>query len=404
MSETINRETSWKGQRLQKIRLAKLLLESIDANPKTQVFGAIEYGQDVFFKDRSEKDPKLKFEEDKNYSNSSFTFNSHEVINTLVSLLDIWINGGYSKNIKFAFYTTADISKEATTSRITKGGITLPDKPILELFTKRDFNYPNFISASIALLKAEYEDQYAKKSIKGNLSTVNELNESQYKEFFELIDWAFNEIDEVTLKQHVISQIQASRLFNDRMKGKEEMIFATIIELIEEKQGNTDKADKFIHYSEIYLIFNEAESGIKEIKPEDPVWELWNGLTPSDTRNIKDKIQNVCNTFSNDKIEIIARKVSRSLIEREAAANNSFLSIRYRVFEECKDELVKVISSGATLTEGDIELLIDRLTKQCVERINSLSNSWSYSYKDEKVIQGIILELFDSCFLAFDKI
>ena len=145
MSDTINRETSWKGQRLQKMRLTKLLLDSIEANPKTQVFGAIEFGQDVYSKDRSEKSPTLKFEEDKNYSSSNFSFNSHEVINTLVSFLDIWINSGYSQNLKFAFYTTAGIAKESTTERITKNGITLPDKAILELFSEGKFESPNFI-------------------------------------------------------------------------------------------------------------------------------------------------------------------------------------------------------------------------------------------------------------------
>jgi hypothetical protein len=402
MSETIIRETSWKGQRLQKMRLANLLLDSIEKNPKTQIYGAIEYGQDVFTNNRGDKDPKINFEEDKNYADSKFSFQSHEVINTLVSFIDIWIEFEYSPNLRFGFYTTAGISKESKTDVVKTNSIELPDKPILELLSKADYSYTNLCSACVAFLKAEYQRQYSAKVKKGNLSTVNSLTNEQFSEFLKLIDWSFEQSDEVELKELVISKIKGSRLFNDRMIGKEEMIFSTICETIESKQGNSDLSDKFIHYSEVELVFKAAESGIQEKKPEDPVWEMWNTLTPSDKRNIKDKIDCVCKNFPTNKIELIARKVSRSLMEKEAASNNSFLSIRYRVYEECQDEIVKLITAGTSINESQIDEAIDKLTKKSIARINSLSSSYSYTHKDEKIIQGMILELFDSCFLAFD--
>ena len=88
---TIKREAGdkTKGFTLQKQRAIALFFDAIKSNVNAHINVAIEYKGDVYL----QKDQVGYVEEQKNYdANSKFSFNSRQILNTLVYFLDIWFS------------------------------------------------------------------------------------------------------------------------------------------------------------------------------------------------------------------------------------------------------------------------------------------------------------------------
>lgn len=410
MVDIINREAGdkLKGTRLQKLRAISLMLDSIEKSESAQIYAAIEYKGDISFNEFNNLDGKEYYEENKNYEiGSSFTFNSIEILNTMVIFLDIWLKWEYSSSINFGFYSTNKISKEKKTERLLKLNITLPDKPILELLLAYNFDYPNLLKTVIKMIIKEYESQYESRESKGHLDLIKGFNDSDWKKFLQKIDWHFGQIDEIQLKTELLCKIKSCRYFNQHLEGRENSILSQIIELFDERLNIKDPVAKYIHASDIRYIFKISETshiGLK--KNDDPVWELWHSLPePKDKRNLRDKIIDKCKSYNYKKIENLSRKVGANIIEEKRnESNKDFFSIKYRVFVECESELIILLEAqkDKEITEKDINFWIDHLVNKAQERINDLSLDYNYSFKSKTFIEGVVLELFDSCFLAFD--
>jgi hypothetical protein len=405
-AEIIDREAgdSGKGFRLQLIRAIKLMLKTIQQDVNTVFFTAVENLEDVSHQTILDGEVSNYFEEDKNYDLSgNFTIFSPPVTNTLVSFFDIYV-GPFrtSNNVYLGFYTTRDVGKERKSKLDSGKDITLPEKPILEILQSLDDASDEAISLVKDILVEEYASQYKENSKLGNLETLKDLTIDSFKEFLKKISWYFGQEDEDALKKTVLKDIENSSLHNNAHIGKENIIFCLLMEKLSERQNSETLVDKLVHSSDVKLIFKEAESQIPD-ESIDPTWryiaELEKEVT--DKRNLKEKVLSVIEDISDRRIKQLARKASGSKYE-ERESDKSFLSLKYRVFEAC-EEYFSGDGYVAPENGGDLDAALKILVSKAVEDISKLKTDYTYTISNDKTIEGIIWNLFDGCFLAFDE-
>lgn len=403
---TIDREAgdSGKGFRLQLIRAIKLMLNTIKQDANTVFFTAVENLEDVSHQTIVDGEVSSYFEEDKNYDlNGNFTIFSPPVTNTLVSFFDIYLDQfRTSNNVYLGFYTTRDIGKERKSKLESGKEIALPDEPILNILQSLDDASDETVSLVKDIISEEYASQYKEKSTSGNLETLQNLTVDRFKEFLRRILWHFGQENEDELKQTVLKDIENSPIHNNAHIGKENIIFCLLMDKLSERQNSKNLVDKLVHSSDVKLIFKEAESQIPD-ESIDPTWryiaELEKDVT--DKRNLKEKVLSVIEDISERQIRQLSRKATRSKYE-ERDADKSFLSLKYRVFEACEEYFSNDVYV-APENGGDLDVVINTLVSKAVEDISKLKTDYRYTISNGKTIEGIIWNLFDGCFLAFDE-
>lgn len=404
--ETIDREAgdSGKGFRLQLIRAIKLMLKTIKQDTNTVFFTAVENIEDVSHQTIVDGEVINYFEEDKNYGlNGNFTIFSPPVTNTLVSFFDIYIDQfRTSNNVYLGFYTTRNVGKERKSKLDSGKEINLPESPILEILQSLGEASDETVSLVKDILVQEYASQYKEKSKLGNLETLQGQTIEKFKEFLSQILWHFGQEDESALKQTVLKDIEDSPLHNNAHIGKENIIFCLLMDKLSERQNSQNLVAKLVHSSDVKLIFKEAESQSQD-ESIDPTWryiaELEKGVT--DKRNLKEKVLSVIENISDRRIKQLARKASGSKYE-EREADKSFLSLKYRVFEAC-EEYFSNDEYEAPENGNELDAVLKTLVSKAVDDISKLKADYTYTISNEKTIEGIILNLFDGCFLAFDE-
>jgi len=405
-AETIDREAgdSGKGFRLQLIRAIKLMLQTIQLDQSTVFFTAVENLEDVSHQTIVDGEVCNYFEEDKNYDlNGNFTIFSPPVINTLVGFFDIYVDQfRTSDNVFLGFYTTRSVGKERKSKLNGDKEISLPENPILEILQSLDDASDEVVSLVKEILIEEYTYQYEEKSKSGNLGTLQGLSADDFKKFLKAILWHFGQEDEDALKQTVLKEIENSPLHNNAHIGKENIIFCLLMDKLSERQNRKNLVEKLVHSSDVKLIFKEAESQIPDVSI-DPTWrsiaELEKDVT--DKRNLEEKVLSTIEDISDRRIRQLARKASSSKYE-EREADKSFLSLKYRVFEACEEYFT---GDGYVVPEnfGDLDAVIRTLVSKALDDISILENDYKYTISNDKTIEGIIWNLFDGCFLAFDE-
>ncbi|ERS88442.1 hypothetical protein Q672_10540 [Marinobacter sp. EVN1] len=405
-AETIDREAgdSGKGFRLQLIRAIKLMLQTIQRDQSTVFFTAVENLEDVSHQTIVDGEVSNYFEEDKNYDlNGNFTIFSPPVINTLVSFYDIYIDQFRTSNsVYLGFYTTRGVGKERKSKLNSDKEITLPESPILEILQSLDGASDEVVSLVKEILVEEYTYQYKEKSKSGNLDTLKGLSIDGFKDFLNTISWHFGQEDEDALKQTVLKDIENSPLHNNAHIGKENIIFCLLMDKLSERQNSKNLVDKLVHSSDVKLIFKEAESQIPD-ESIDPTWRYIAELEKDviDKRNLKEKVLSVVEDIPDRRIRQLARKASGSKYE-EREADKSFLSLKYRVFEAC-EEYFSGDGYVAPENGGDLDAVLQTLVSKAVDDISKLKTDYKYTISNDKTIEGIVWNLFDGCFLAFDE-
>lgn len=391
-----------KGARLQRLRACELILEGF-ADGIEQAYSAVEVSGDVFLSKSGKTSTGNYAEEDKNYADTNFTILSQEVINSIVIFIDTWIQWRYSKKITFGFYTTANIGKEQRNSAKVKAlGITLPDKPVLKHLSDQDFSDPNVLPAVKIFILGEYTLQYQSKKYNGNLAEIQKWGDQEWSDFLSLIRWRFDQEDHAAAEKRVIIAIKQCHQYNQRHVGREHVILALLLELFDKRQGLKDPAQRFVHKSDVALVFRDVGSG--EAKLPDPTWAMWSKLPlPTDQRHIKDKLLAACPTIKEATVARLARKVAASQHEQlELEHDKGLLALKYNIYETCIDILEQHLTETDELSETDAKQRITLLVQAAVSNIQSKSADYKYPLSNSSSIENLILELFDSCFLAFN--
>jgi len=406
INDTINREAreQAKGFRLQKLRAVELMLNAMEATDRPYIYCycAIENEGDINLRENGKAD---YIEEDKNYdSEAAFSIHSDQILNTLVIFIDIWQKQYSSSNIFFGFYSTTGIAKE----RKRKNGnpkMSFPSEPILKLLIEKNYQVEFLMPCLKTVIIEEYEKQYSKRDFIGNLETIKVWKDEDWITFLNRITWAFEMQDESALEKELIMKIKKCRFYSQDLDGKESHLVSLMIDLFDQRQIADDPIERYVHASDIMCIVKDIQS--KDYHLVDPVWELWNQLpAPIDKRNIIDKYRAVCKFPNKTFEESLCRKVAINRHEQKSFRfERSILSFKYRVYDSCLDQLEQLIAAHSSndISSELIDQWISCLVSTAQKDLGQLSKSYKYQLDNDNFLRGIILELIDSCFLAFDK-
>jgi len=243
-----------KGFTLQKQRAIGLFFDAIKANANAHINVAIEYRGDVYL----QNEQKGYIEEQKNYdADSKFSFNSAQILNTLVYFLEIWLKENKSTNIKFGFYSTNGISKESNTTTTTKLGITLPSTPILNLLIAKQYQTQDLMPSVWAYLVNEYSSQY-------DVDITTVTDDTEIIKFLDLIDWNFSQDNEKDYEADIIKKISESE-FNHLLKSPfhAQIAYASLMYALESRQDVSDPLEKLLSKHAVENIFLKISHGEK---------------------------------------------------------------------------------------------------------------------------------------------
>jgi hypothetical protein len=411
----INRDVALqsKGPRLQRLRAVLFLIRALSGYPETNFLACVEFQGDVFATRGDTNQCEEYHEENKNYDpDIAFSMNSNEVLNTLVSFCDCWIGKQCSKTVKFGFYTPNHFTKERTTQANSAAGIVWPDDPILAHLSAEQID-DSVLKCAKAAIIAEYEVQ-AKKHKNAvsdtpglplvNLERIRRWDDARWRDFFGQIEWRFGEDDTESIIPTIVDAIQRSPFYNEQLANREGQIISALLNLIDSRQVNKDAMQRFVYASDVRVAFMEVSAGT--VLLSDPAWEAWEQLAqPTDSRNLADKVTNVCPNVSTADLARWTRKAASSLIEQQTLAEDKrVLSLKFRIFDACEETLqqLKASFSQNGLTNSEVNDCLAKLVESAKLRYRDCTQTYNYSLKSEDSIQSMVYALFEGCFLNFD--
>jgi len=148
-----------------------------------------------------------------------------------------------------------------------------------------------------------------------------------------------------------------------------------------------------------------VDNDLAEATFSNPLAVALDNIQLGDERNLEDKLK-VCPTLRSAKVKQYIRKVGVGKSELLKYNERELSSIKYIVFEECQDELMKFIdesSSNNKLNSDELENLIARYTQRARTIIDDKQDEYKYGNFSDDIINKIILDLIDTCYLSFDK-
>lgn len=394
-----------KGPRLQKLRALSLLLDAIEKHDQANALCAVEYCADVSIKDASTDTVKHYLEEDKNYdAATSFTLMSEPVRNTIVIFLDSWAQRRFSRNVLFGFYTPNTIAKERNTESTIQLGITWPSEPMLKLLAAKTGLCAEVINTFRTIVLAEYRTQYTSPTNPGHINTFDGWSDSDWIDFIQQVHWGFGQEDEAALEATLITRIKSCKHYHNGLSGREHFIISEMLNLLDRRQILSDPTERTVHVAELVLLFHEIAAGQRRLP--DPAWKTWEALpAPADTRNLEAKVLAVSPALPRVTVGRWSRTASNSLIEQENLRHDkTVLSFKYQVFDACEKALSELVeaNNGNPITQGKIEEWVEALIAVAQARITDRSQDYIYPVRSNEFLRGLVWELIDSCFLAFD--
>lgn len=393
-----------KGFRLQKLRAVEFIFDSLDKNQQALVYSAIETHEDVNHVASDEKGTQNHLEQNKAYDpDTGFSFQNSQVLKAVCNFIACWAAKDFSSRVFFGYYCTNQVSKERTSDRTTRLKLTLPDKPIIELLTAKEHSYTNLFECVVPLVL-----DYAKETKAWSQALQNTIagwDTHNWKDFFSQVVWRFGQQDVQALQTSLTARVKSSPFYQNRsVHGREEFILSRIMDLLDERQSFQNPTERFVYGAEVKNFFLEVSSG--EAKLDDPTWQLWKGLNASDKRGLAEKIQAVCSSFSEKQIKTLSRKAAAGMLLNQGAdRNKKILSARYRIYDCCKELLDKFIAqnAGAQISGSALDAQVDGLVVAAETRLKELSKDFDYPISNRETVKEVMLELVDSCYLAFDE-
>jgi len=418
-TSTKNREAQSKGFRLQKLRVLEVMFNELAQKHNTTVYGAVELLGDVYVRTSNHEGEQLHLEENKNYDSKNFTFNSHEVINTMVIFLESWIfKLEHANHVKFVFYATNEIGKERKTDKLKKEDVTLPSKPILKLLSEQNFEKDNLLEAVKKMILMECKEQYG--NAHRMLKSVEDFSDDTWKKFLTKIEWSFGSPDEKDLENTLLKQIQDCELFNTNLEGKEKIILAYLLEELESRQQEKEIQNRSINNHFIKMAYLEIAQNpnYQYYTPQEiAVYDLWDKIPPPDAnRNFEQKIIDVCTEYIKETQKlrtltlVTTRGTNHDYKKCQGNNKNEYLNIKYWVYESCMiylsdienhkkvSFLNRLLKQKRTFSVKEIDEILGEL---CQVAQDKLSQKEYQCDLDE--VTGMIYELFNSCYLSFDK-
>ena len=399
-----------KGFMLQKLRAAERLLQAI-LEDKKGVFCTIEHLDDVVEMDMNEEKVDIKTEQNKNYE-ESFSINSEEIKYSLRIFLDNWRKVEEDENLTFAFYTTAGIKKERKVGVLKGLKEDMPEEKILQLLV--DKKYDIALPFIVPVLKDYYINQHITYCKKRGLSDakyyedyINSYTDEDWKKFFSLISWKFNEEDENELRiklngmtNDVCDKLGVNKKYSDK-------ILSCLIDRIEKQSLDKSFFRKMIYVSDVILMFKEFESEARIEENLDPLHKMWDQIENNDIRDLEEKILNVCPDFDDDILEELQDDFVEGKYEQASYPEvRAIKAYNYRIYKICKRKIKHILKDKkeSKFDEDEIEDIINILTNVGEEYILDKGKTYKIPYKDKDMVRKTVLILLQECFIALDKV
>lgn len=407
----INREAGDKnkGSRLQKLRAINHILDNMTDNNNVAIYAATELYDDVYLKQiKADGTNSVIIEGDKNYNpDSAFTLHSDEVKNSIIILIDCWMENRMSDNILFCFYTNAKYGKENTLKGTPPH--TLPKKAILKQLKEKDFSNPLLLPYVKKVILKYYEEAYKKHFKKsgntGYLNAIKGWSDKIWKDFLNRIDWQFERENHVDLEKVLLAKIQSCNPYpSSDISGNEQSILASLIDELDKKQDRTDFLSRLLQKAEVQNIYLSAIKNVK--KKRDPVHQLWEKIpSPVDKRGLPGKIDSVCADYDTDDVEMLARRAYEAASELDELMTEESSTYKYRVYMACKEIIKKMVrrKSNESITPDIIDEWIEEMISHTSDTFTERSKDYQYALTNRDSLKNTVLYLIDLCYLAFDE-
>ncbi|MBM4763852.1 hypothetical protein [Bacillus sp. B15-48] len=407
--ETVNRDASdkYKGFRYQKFRVAIKMLQLIKINSKTNIIALPESREDGHFIDDEGHE---HLEQDKLYE-KGFSFNSTEILKTMINFLDNYIELKKDPYINFIFFTNTSYVSENQTKKLTQIGLNVLEKPILEYLVEKNFNddVVGFISK---YLIHTYRETYSIEEDKLetyhiNYLTIKKMVNDDWVEFLEKISFKFEESDLETLSQELDREIKECQFFSTEHFGKENLIKRNLLDVIDERMTQKHVTQKIINVDSVRIIYKEAESMNSELVIDGvyPYWDdVENELEGEVLRNLKEKILTVCPEFKNNTIKRYTRDAATVKDEIKRFDKRQINSLKYRVYESMGKFFDEKFKYNENFTYEHLNEVIRTLRESVVADLNQLKKDYNYGVRNDITVQKVAMLLIDECFYSFDEV
>ncbi len=125
----------------------------------------------------------------------------------------------------------------------------------------------------------------------------------------------------------------------------------------------------------------------------------------TDSRNLIEKIKAVNSSMSDRRIQRYCRDLALGKSELSNIDQRDLSAIKYRVFEECQTELIEFLdqNENGQMSNDEIAEMISRFTKRAIDIVKVKSQSYKYPVIDDDLMQKIVLDLINECYLSFDE-
>lgn len=397
-----------KGFNLQKNRAIYSILKSIEEYKDCNMFYsqiALEADDDVNISLNIEGEVKKSFEQDKNIESSSkLTFNSEDILKSLVNFMDIWISNRSSKNVNFIFYSTSEYGLESKKNKskiIQDLQLTLPENPILEYLKNKTID-SDFLENFLKPYLIHIYRTYYEKHLESNIKIIEAWDTQSWIDFFNSIFWIFQGENNNELENLIIDEIRNCKFFNHSLIGKEELIYSRLEQELNKKMISNDYSQRFLHLSEIQLIFKQVES--VQVSKMDKSGTQLDEIDITDTRDVKKKILDVCKDYNNKLLVDYKLRAGTSLIEEKSEiCQRSVKSQKFQIYLAINDYILSNIDNFNNKTKIEMKNEIDKIFDIAIKTITEERSDYYYPLNNEVSVKNMVISLLEECYVAFDE-
>ena len=410
IKDNINTEaiSNLKGIGLQKLRAVERLLCALQEK-RSSVFCTIEYVDDVFEYDMSNGTNEIRSEQNKNYS-SDFSINSIEIKNSIRIFIDTWRRIDEDENIIFVFYSNAGTKKERKVGQLAKFD-ELPEKGLLDLLKEQQFDVA--LSYVIPVIKEYYIEQHKSNSNSNESESernyykvyIDSLTFDQWKAFFKLIEWRFDEKNEREVRECIDKTVGELCIQYNVDSKYQSAITARLYDLVESQAMEDSFLKRMVHVAQIELLFKDFAREAKMDERLDPLHYKWDALENLDARDLQEKILGVCADFDDISMEEIQDDFVDGKYEQDQYDNpKAIKAYNYRIYSKCKREIKRFLieKEHIIMTENIILSFLDKMTDEAYAVVLDKSKTYDIPYLDRDMVYKSILILFQECFIALD--
>jgi len=281
----------------------------------------------------------------------------------------------------------------------------MPKEPLIRLLIDKKYN--EALEFVVPVFKEYYIAQH--KNHSNDITYLQELvddkSEQDWEKFFDLIEWRFEEDDELQIRARLTALVaKLCEKFGVEVK-QSKSILNEITGMLDSQSMEKDFLNKVVHVSQIELLVRQFVREAKIEEKLDPLHRKWDEMINNDIRNFEEKILNVCPTYSRQRLDELGDDFVEGKFEQDNSPEiKEIKAYNYRVYRACKRHISNILKQKQTFSEQEIEMIFSELIDIADNYILDKSKTYKMPFKDRDMIYKSVLILFQECFLALDTV